>query len=78
MYGPGAICFSAEVKTDPWSMSPLEASLGEQPKRNKTPQEFLGANSNLVNLDELVKPDQTSKRGEWNIFHWKSIVWQTV
>ncbi|KAL4240939.1 Epsin-2 [Mactra antiquata] len=51
------------VKTDPWSMSSMESSLpGEQPKRNKTPQEFLGANSNLVNLDELVKSDPNAKK----------------
>lgn len=55
---------TGEIKTDPWSMSGLEASLADQPKRNKTPQEFLGANSSLVNLDELVKPDQTSKKGK--------------
>jgi len=42
----------------------MQSSLSEQPKRNKTPQEFLGANSGLVNLDELVKPDQTSKKGK--------------
>lgn len=51
------------MKTDPWSMSGMDSSLPEQPKRNKTPQEFLGANSNLVNLDELVKTDQNSKKG---------------
>lgn len=53
---------STEVKTDPWSLSDMATSLpGEQPKRTKTPQEFLGANSNLVNLDELVKPTEKKK-----------------
>ncbi|XP_052767053.1 epsin-2-like isoform X1 [Mya arenaria] len=51
-----------EVTTDPWNMSGLQSAVPEQPKRNKTPQEFLGANSGLVNLDELVKPDNKSKK----------------
>ena len=32
----------------------------EQPHR-KTPQDFLGENANLVNLDQLVSNDTTSK-----------------
>ncbi|XP_052234444.1 epsin-1-like isoform X4 [Dreissena polymorpha] len=54
--------FAAKIKVDPWDMSALESSMNEQPKRNKTPQEFLGANSGLVNLDELVRPDNKSKK----------------
>ena len=38
---------------------------GDKQKQRKTPQEFLGANSNLVNLDDLVKTDTTSKKGGW-------------
>ena len=38
---------------------------GEQPKRTKTPQEFLGANSSLVNLDELVKPTEKKKGNDF-------------
>ncbi|XP_052234443.1 epsin-1-like isoform X3 [Dreissena polymorpha] len=53
---------TAKIKVDPWDMSALESSMNEQPKRNKTPQEFLGANSGLVNLDELVRPDNKSKK----------------
>lgn len=54
-----------EVRTDPWNMSGMESGLPkDQPKRNKTPQEFLGANSGLVNLDELVKVDQDSKKAK--------------
>ena len=57
--------FTAEVKTNPWSMDGLGSSLpAEEPKRTKTPQEFLGTHSGLVNLDELVKPSEPSKKGE--------------
>ncbi|XP_053393478.1 epsin-1-like isoform X3 [Mercenaria mercenaria] len=51
------------ASTDPWNMSGMQSSIAnEQPKRNKTPQEFLGTHSGLVNLDELVKSDQKSKK----------------
>ena len=40
------------------------ALTGDKQKQRKTPQEFLGANSNLVNLDNLVKTDTTSKQGQ--------------
>jgi len=55
--------FCAELTTDPWNMSGLQSAMPDQPKRNKTPQEFLGTHSGLVNLDELVKPDNNSKKG---------------
>ncbi|XP_060583004.1 epsin-2-like isoform X5 [Ruditapes philippinarum] len=52
-----------ETTIDPWNLSGMQSSIAnEQPKRNKTPQEFLGTHSGLVNLDELVKSDQNSKK----------------
>lgn len=43
---------------DPWNLDGLQTSLPttqqQQQKHRKTPQEFLGDNANLVNLDQLV------------------------
>ena len=51
-------------KTDPWNLDDMGSSLpSDKQKQRKTPQEFLGANSGLVNLDDLVKTDTTSKKG---------------
>ena len=51
-------------KTDPWNLDGMGSALpSDKQKHRKTPQEFLGANSNLVNLDDLVKTDNTSKKG---------------
>lgn len=45
-------------KKDPWNMDgmqqSLESSKQQEQKHRKTPQEFLGDNANLVNLDQLV------------------------
>ncbi|XP_076073064.1 epsin-2-like isoform X1 [Mytilus galloprovincialis] len=46
-------------KKDPWLMDGMQDTLPslqqqEQQKHRKTPQEFLGDNANLVNLDQLV------------------------
>ncbi|XP_064594736.1 LOW QUALITY PROTEIN: epsin-2-like [Liolophura sinensis] len=38
---------------DPWNMSSVDQALGAN-ARKKSPQEFLGANAGLVNLDDLV------------------------
>lgn len=39
-----------------WSMSSMEQNL-PNPARKKSPEDFLGANANLVNLDLLVAKD---------------------
>lgn len=54
---------AGEPKPDPWNMDGMGSALNaDKQKQRKTPQEFLGANSNLVNLDDLVKTDTTSKK----------------
>lgn len=56
---------AGEPKPDPWNMDGMGSALtGDKQKQRKTPQEFLGANSNLVNLDNLVKTDPTSKQAK--------------
>ncbi|KAL3875987.1 hypothetical protein ACJMK2_033880 [Sinanodonta woodiana] len=47
---------------DPWNMDGVSAALPSAQvtaHHRKTPEEFLGANSKLVNLDELVKTNQS-------------------
>ncbi|XP_048758203.1 epsin-2-like isoform X4 [Ostrea edulis] len=50
--------------TDPWNLSNVEESLSteqeQQQKHRKTPQDFLGENANLVNLDQLVTKDESA------------------
>ncbi|KAK3091727.1 hypothetical protein FSP39_022206 [Pinctada imbricata] len=51
--------------SDPWNMDGMNKNLPstqqqQQPHR-KTPQDFLGENANLVNLDQLVSKDTTTK-----------------
>lgn len=47
---------------DPWDVSEMKSSLQKEDKK-KTPEEFLGANANLVNLNDLVtaKPPPSSE-----------------
>ena len=56
--------FSGETK-DPWALGDMQNNLPitqqQQQKHRKTPQEFLGDNANLVNLDQLVAT--TNKQG---------------
>ncbi|XP_062575834.1 epsin-2-like isoform X1 [Saccostrea cucullata] len=51
---------------DPWSMGNMEQSLPteqqQQQKHRKTPQDFLGENANLVNLDQLVTKDESAEK----------------
>lgn len=54
---------AGEPKPDPWNLDGMGSALqADKQKHRKTPQEFLGANSSLVNLDDLVKTDTTSKK----------------
>lgn len=54
---------AGEPKPDPWNMDGMGSALqADKQKQRKTPQEFLGANSKLVNLDDLVKTDTTSRK----------------
>jgi hypothetical protein len=50
--------------TDPWNLSSMDNSLPteqeQQQKHRKTPQDFLGENANLVNLDQLVTKDESA------------------
>lgn len=47
---------------DPWDVSEMKSSLNKDGKK-KTAEEFLGANANLVNLNDLVtaKPPPSSE-----------------
>jgi epsin len=49
-------------------MDPLSTSSAAKKPASKTPQSFLGENSNLVNLDNLIKPNNTSNNNAYNPF----------
>lgn len=50
---------------DPWNMSSVDQALGAN-TRKKSPQEFLGANAGLVNLDDLVS--RAPQKGEYLVW----------
>ena len=50
--------------SDPWDLNNMNKSLPaeqqRQQKDRKTPQDFLGENANLVNLDQLVTKSESA------------------
>lgn len=54
----------ATSSSDPWNLDNMNKSLPseqqQQLKHRKTPQDFLGENANLVNLDQLVTKNESA------------------
>lgn len=65
-----SISVPATSSSDPWNLDNMNKSLPseqqQQLKHRKTPQDFLGENANLVNLDQLVTKNESAGK----VFFW--------